>query len=120
MGLLNNILDNFKGADFAVAPNKKLKTISAEFKKNFGLTLFIYKGAKLADDNLTINQLNEKVSAKVTTKGDGLKIKASMKVGAAEAKFKEVYGITVQIKDITGKKFAPNEMTIGEASRTKL
>ena len=27
MGILNAILDNFKNAEFTVAPNKKLKTL---------------------------------------------------------------------------------------------
>ena len=35
MGLLNNLMDRFKNAEFTVAPNKKLKTISADFKKSF-------------------------------------------------------------------------------------
>ncbi len=119
MGIFNSILDNFKNADFDVSPNKKLKTISADFKANFGLTLVIYKGVQIADDNLTINQLNSKVTADVKTQGEGLKIKASMKVGTAEDLFKKHYGLTVQIKDPTGKKLVPNEMTIGNASRTK-
>ncbi len=119
MGLLNKIMDNFKAADFTVAPNKKLKTISADFKANFGVSLMIYKGKHLADETLTINQLNNKVSADVKTSGSGLKIKASMKVGDAEDLFKAHYGLTVQIKDATGTKLVPNEMTIGEASRTK-
>ena len=33
MGLLNNIKDRFKNAEFSVAPNKKLKTISKDFKE---------------------------------------------------------------------------------------
>ena len=38
MGLFNNLMDRFKNAEFTVAPNKKLKTISADFKKTFDLT----------------------------------------------------------------------------------
>lgn len=119
MGLLNKIKDKFKSADFTIAPNKKLKTISADFKKNFGVSLIIYKGTHIAEENLTINQLNNKVSANVSTTGSGLKIRASMKVGDAENEFKKHYGLTVQIKDVTGKILVPNDMTIGEASRTK-
>jgi hypothetical protein len=37
MGLLDKIKDNFTKAEFTVAPNKKLKTISAEFEKVFGV-----------------------------------------------------------------------------------
>ena len=39
MGILNNFMDKFKNAKFTVAPQKKLKTISADFKKSFDLTL---------------------------------------------------------------------------------
>ena len=31
MGLINNIKDAFNKAEFTVAPNKKLKTLSADF-----------------------------------------------------------------------------------------
>ena len=49
MGILNNLMDRFKNAEFSVAPQKKLKTISTEFKKSFDLTLVFYKGSKIAD-----------------------------------------------------------------------
>ena len=53
MGIINNIKDAFNKAEFTVAPNKKLKTISAEFKKAFDLTLVFYKGVQIADPELT-------------------------------------------------------------------
>ena len=58
MGLLNNLLDNFKNAEFTVAPNKKLKTLSADFKKAFNLSLVFYKGVQIADGELTLAALN--------------------------------------------------------------
>lgn len=117
MGLLNNLLDNFKNAEFTVAPNKKLKTISADFKKSFNLSLIFYKGAQIADGELTLAALNKKTTKDVNSKADGLKIKASMKVGAAEKLFDTNFGVTVQIKDAEGKKLVPNEITIGQAAR---
>lgn len=117
MGLLNNLLDNFKNAEFTVAPNKKLKTISADFKKAFNLTLVFYKGAQIADGDLTLAALNKKTSKEVNAKADGLKIKASMKVGDAEKLFDTNFGVTVQIKDATGTKLVPNGITIGQAAR---
>ncbi len=117
MGLLNKIKDNFTSAEFTVAPNKKLKTISAEFKKTFGVTLAFYKGSQLADGDLTLNQLNRKTTKEVTTKGAELKIKGSTKVGEAEKRFDQAFGVTVQIKDPTGKVCVPNSITIGEAAR---
>ena len=102
MGLLNNIMDNFSKAEFSVAHNKKLKTISADFKKAFGVSLVFYKGAQIADGDLTLNQLNQKTTKQANTKAEDLKIKASMKVGDAEKLFDKHFGVTVQIKDADG------------------
>ncbi len=118
MGLLNNIKDHFNSAEFTVAPNKKVKTVCADFKKAFGCTLAIYKGVNLADGELTINQLNQQTTAKIMASSKAeLKIKASMKVGEAEQLFKSTYGLTVQIKDPKGKECVDNNLTIGQASR---
>jgi len=118
MGLLNNLKDHFTNAEFTVAPNKKVKTVCADFKKAFGCTLAIYKGAVLADGDLTINQLNQKTTAKIDTASKAeLKIKASMKVGDAEELFKKTYGLTVQIKDPKGTTCVDNKLTIGQAAR---
>ena len=72
MGLINNLMDKFKNAEFTVAPNKKLKTISADFKKAFELTLVFYKGAQIADGDLTLAALNKKTTKDVNAKADGL------------------------------------------------
>ena len=118
MGLLYKIKDNFTKAEFTVAPQKKLKTISAEFENAFGVELVFYKGKQIADGALTLKQLNDKTTKTVDTKAtDGLKIKGSMKVSDAEKLFDAHFGVTVQIKK--NGKLVPNEMTIGEASRTE-
>lgn len=118
MGLINNLKDHFKNAEFTVAPNKKVKTVCADFKKAFGCTLAIYKGSVLADGDLTINQLNQKTTKKIDTRSDEeLKIKASMKVGDAEKLFEKVYGLKVQVKDAKGDKCVDNALTIGQAAR---
>ena len=117
MGLLNNLMDKFKNAEFTVAPNKKLKTLSADFKKAFNLSLIFYKGAQIADGDLTLAALNKKTTKDVKTTADGLKIKASMKVGDAEKLFDQNFGVTVQIKDAKGTKLVPNGITLGQAAR---
>ena len=118
MGLLSNIKDHFTNAEFTVAPNKKVKTICADFKKAFGVTLAIYKGAQLADPEMTLAALNKRTTKDVTTKSyDELKIKASMKVGEAEKLFDQAFGLTVQIKDPKGKECVDNKLTIGQAAR---
>lgn len=117
MGILNAILDNFKNAEFTVAPQKKLKTISADFKKAFNLSLIFYKGVQIADGDMTLAALNKKTTKDVKSTADGLKIKASMKVGDVEKLFDQNFGVTVQIKDESGKKLVPNGITIGQAAR---
>ena len=118
MGILNNIKDHFNTAEFTVSPSKKIKTICTDFKRAFGCSLCIYKGTHIADENLTINQLNEQVSAKIDVKSDKeIKIKASMKVGEAEKLFKTTYGLTVQVKNPEGTICVPNGITIGQAAR---
>jgi hypothetical protein len=118
MKLFNSIKDHFNKAEFTIAPNKKLKTISKEFKEAFGLSLVFYKGNMIAEESLTLAALNNKTSKEVdTTSKEGLKLKASMKVGDAEKLFDSLYGVTVQIKDKTAKNLVDNNLTIGDASR---
>lgn len=117
MGILNNLMDKFKNAEFTVAPQKKLKTISADFKKAFNLSLVFYKGVQIADGDMTLAALNKKTTKEVKSDADGLKIKASMKVGDVEKLFDTHFGVTVQIKDAEGKKLVPNEITLGQAAR---
>ena len=118
MGLFDKIKDNFTKAEFNVAPQKKLKTLSSEFESAFGVELVFYKGKQIADGALTLKQLNDKTSKAVDTKADGFKIKASMKVGDAEKLFDTNFGVTVQIKK--NGKLVPNDMTIGEAARADI
>ena len=117
MGILNNFMDKFKNAEFTVAPQKKLKTISADFMKAFNLSLVFYKGVQIADGELTLAALNKKTTKDVKTDAGALKIKASMKIGDVEKLFDENFGVTVQIKDAEGKKLVPNEITLGQAAR---
>lgn len=115
MGILNKIKDNFTKAEFTVAPQKKLKTLSAEFENAFGVELVFYKGKQVADGSLTLKQLNDKTTKTVDTKAEGFKIKSSMKVIDAEKLFDTNFGVTVQIKK--NGKLVPNEITIGQAAR---
>lgn len=118
MGILNNLLDNFKKGEMSIAPNKKLKTISKEFKEAFDLSLIFYKGKMIADSNLTLAGLNRKTSKDVnTTSNIDVKIKASMTIDDLENMIDLEYGTKVQIKDIDGKVLIPNNKTLGQAAR---
>tara|TARA_B100000795_G_scaffold139496_1_gene104395 strand:+ start:7148 stop:7507 length:360 start_codon:yes stop_codon:yes gene_type:complete len=118
MGLFNNIKDHFNNAEFSIAPNKKLKTISRDFKKAFNLSLVFYKGNMIAEDTLTLAALNKKTAITVDTKSaEEIKIKASMKVGDVENVFKNTFGTKVQIKDKSAKNLIDNDLTLGNAAR---
>jgi len=118
MGLFDKIKDHFNKAEFSVAPNKKLKTISRDFSNAFDLTLVFYKGNKIADGDLTLKGLDRKTSKDVDTrKYEGLKIKGSMKVGDTEKFFEDHFGVKVQVKDKEGKRLVPNAITLGQAAR---
>ena len=116
MGLLDKIKDNFTKAEFTVSPQKKLKTLSAEFENAFGVELVFYKGKQIAEGDLTLKGLNDKTSKAVDTRAiEGLRIKGNMKVGDAEKLFDTHFGVTVQIKK--DGKLVPNGITIGQAAR---
>lgn len=118
MGIFNSIKDHFNNAEFSIAPNKKIKSISRDFKAAFNLTLVFYKGNLIAEDNLTLAALNKKTAKDVKTSSkEDIKIKASMKVGVVEDLFDTAYSVKVQIKDKSGKNLIDNGLTLGNASR---
>jgi hypothetical protein len=118
MGIFNSIKDHFNKAEFTIAPNKKLKTISRDFKNSFGLSLVFYKGNMIADGELTLAGLNRKTSSDIQVKsGDEIKIRASMKVKDVEKAFEDVYGVKVQVKDKDAKSLVNNDFTLGYAVR---
>ena len=120
MGIFNNIVDSFNKSDFSVSGNKKLKTISKEFKNCFELSLIFYKGNMIADGDLTLAKLNSKTTLKVkTTSDDELIIKANMKVKEVEKIFKSTFGTKVQVKDSTGKYLVDDNSTLGDARRAE-
>ena len=112
MGLLGKIMDNFKAADFDIHHNMKVKTLQADFKKNFGISLRVYNGVKFAEPNKTLGSFKS-----TNTKADDIKIKAKMTVKDVEALFKENFGLKVQIADKNDTHLLPNSITLGEGAR---
>ena len=117
MGLLDKFKDHFDKGEFGVARNKKLKSISSDFKKAFDLTLVFYKGNKIAEGTFTLAALDSRTTKKVVSADVNVKVKASMKVGEVEKLFDENFGVKVQIKDKSGKKLVPDKISLGEARR---
>ena len=96
MGLINNLKDKFNKAEFTVAPQKKLKTLSKEFLDAFDLQLVFYKGNIIAEGDLTLAALNKKTTKDVNVKAEGIKIKGSTKVGDASRTRLEKYAFLMR------------------------
>ncbi len=98
-------------ADINVSGRMKVKTLKDAFKKEFGIGVRVYKGKKFADDDDTLASIRTG-----DTKGGEFSVKGNMKVGNAETKFKESFGISIQIEDKEGN-LADNGMTITAAGQ---
>ncbi len=110
--LVGGIMDNFKAADIDITGNMKVKSLQKEFKENFGVTLRVYNGVKFADGDKTLGSFKS-----ANTKGEGIRLKAKMKVSDVESAFMNAFGIKVQIADAKDTHLVPNNITIGEARR---
>lgn len=120
MGLFDKFMDRFNKAEFTIAPNKKLKSLSKDFKEAYDLSLVFYKGNIIADGDLTLGALNQKTNANInTTSKEGIKIKGNMLVKDVEKSFLDTYGVTVQIKDKKAERLVDNNITLGEAARNQ-
>ena len=114
---ISNITDKFKAKDFHLTANKKIKSLKADFKKNFGLTLRVYKGKQLADEELTLAALNQRTSKDVKSSNEDIKIKVSMTIGEFEKLIDSHYGLTVQVANEHDTYCINNKYTLGQASR---
>jgi hypothetical protein len=114
---ISNITDKFKAKDFHLAPNKKIKSIKEDFKTNFGLTLRVYKGKQLADENLTLAALNQLTTKEIKASSEDLKIKVSMTIGDFEKLVDSHFGLTIQVVNEHDSYCINNKYTLGQASR---
>ena len=90
----------------------KVKTLKAEFKKNWNATLRVYNGVKFADDDATLASIRGEGS-----KGGELAVKGNMQVGNFEKKVAEMYGIGVQVANADDSKLADNSATLVGAGK---
>jgi hypothetical protein len=117
MGIISNFLDRFKSSDFKLAPNKKIKTVKAEFFEHFGLTLRVYKGKVFADPEMTFAELKSKTSKEVKATNSELEIQSNMNIGEFEELFSNHFGVTVQVANEFDTYCVNNKYTLGQASR---
>lgn len=99
-------------ADLNLNGRTKVKTLKAEFKKNWKATLRVYKGKQFADDEATLASIRTG-----DAKGGELKVNGNMKVGNFEEKVKEIFGVNVQVANSDDTKLSNNDITISAAGR---
>lgn len=114
---ISNFTDRFKAKDFHIAPNKLIRTVKAEFKENFGLSLRVYKGKQFAEEDMTVASLNRRTSKKINSQAGDLVINASMTIGEFEKLVDEHFGLTVQVANEHDTYCVGNTYTLGQASR---
>ena len=100
-------------AEISVNGHMSVKTLKSQFKKEFNLTLRVYKGARFADEDATLASLRKGDVAKA---GD-LKIMGNMLVGNFEKKFQEIYGIKVQVAKADDSYTVNDALTLTAASK---
>ena len=103
-------------ADFSLDGRTKVKTLKANFKKNFGATLRVYKAVSckgaFADDDATLASIRGEGA-----KGGELVVKGNMQVGNFEKKVAEIFGIGVQVANADDTKLADNSATLVGAGK---
>lgn len=87
-----------------------VKSIKAQFKKDFSCSIRIYNGAKFADDSTKICELS-----KTENSTGELEIGARSRVENVENYFMEKFGIKIQIANANDTKLANNSMTLTQA-----
>jgi hypothetical protein len=93
-----------------ISGNMKVKTLKADFKKEFGLTLRVYNGVAFADDAATLASIR-----KGDAKGGEFAPRTNTKVGNLEDKIKELFGIKTQVAGSDDSYLCDNALTLSEA-----
>ena len=103
-------------AEFKLDGRMKVKTLKANFKKEFGSSLRVYKSESckgaFADDEATLASLRAEGK-----KGGELIVGGNLRVGNFEKKIAELYGIGVQVANADDSKLADNEATLVAAGK---
>ncbi len=88
----------------------KVKTLKADFKEEFGLTLRVYDGRSFADNDATLASIR-----KGDSKGGEFSPKRNTKVGNLEDKILELFGIKTQVAGSDDSYLCNNDFTLAAA-----
>jgi hypothetical protein len=100
-------------ADFNISGRMKVKTLKANFKKEFGSTLRVYNGKRFADDDATIASLvDKKIPTDAEVKANGRTL-----VSNFIKNMDKIFDITVKITDPRDEKFAPDDISLTDSGK---
>ena len=103
-------------ADFRIDGRMKVKTLKANFKKEFGATLRVYKSVTckgaMADDEATLSSISSP-----NAKGGEVTVGGNKRVGNFEKEFAAAFGIGVQVANKADTELADNDGTIAAAGK---
>jgi hypothetical protein len=91
----------------------KVKTLRADFMKEFGLTIRVYDGRSFADEDATLASIR-----KGDSKGGEFSPKRNSKVGLLENKIEELFGLKTQIAGSDDSYLCDNDLTLAGALET--
>ncbi|MDR0926411.1 MAG: hypothetical protein LBO69_01420 [Ignavibacteria bacterium] len=100
-------------ADLKVSGLMKVKSLKANFKEAYGCTLRVYHGVGFADDDKTLAAIRSK-----DAKGKGeFSATAAMLVGNFEKRFKDEFGIKVQVANKDNTALSDDKDTLSAAGK---
>jgi len=99
-------------AEITFTGNKTVKSLQADFKKAFNVTLRVYNGVSHASPTATLASLR-----KEGKKGGELKVAGNILVGNFEKKVDELYGIRVQVASADDSHLSKDSITLAAAGK---
>ena len=103
-------------AELKIDGRMKVKTLKANFKKNFGSSLRVYKSVTckgaMADEDATLASLRAEGA-----KGGELIVGGNKTVGKFEEEFAATWGIGVQVANAADSALADNKATLVAAGK---
>ena len=88
----------------------KVRTLKAQFKEEFGLTIRVYDGRSFADDDSTLASIR-----KGDSKGGEFSPHINSKIGNFEDRIKDLFGLKIQISGSDNSYLCDNDLTLKAA-----
>ena len=100
-------------ADFNISGNMKIKSLKANFNKQFGSTIRVYNGPRFADDDDTVG----KIAKKAVKRGQEVSANGRKLVSTFEKQMKDVYGIRIQVATPDDSDLVANDVSLTESGK---